>query len=94
MPSLAEIGPVVLEKIFFKSSMHFRYLPFEKDRALHLITGNDPSPKDALCVCVVEIGPQIFLEEEQMKSSQIEERTNGLKRNSFLQKSTLCVIII
>ena len=54
MPSLVEIGSVVLEKkIFFNFvnvfSLFRNYLPFEKDGALHLNKLDFPSPKDALC---------------------------------------------
>ena len=53
MPSLVEIGPVVMEKrilnvinVFF---LFPNYIPLEKDRALHLKKLESPSPKDALC---------------------------------------------
>ena len=53
MPSLVEIGPVVLEKIFFTFvsvfSLFRNYLPFDKGGALHLNKLESPSPKDALC---------------------------------------------
>ena len=45
MPSLVEIGQVVLEKKIFK----FRYyLPLEKGGALYFNKLESPSPKDAL----------------------------------------------
>ena len=54
MPSLVEIGPVVLEKkIFWNLSMYFslicNHLPLEKSGALHLNKLESPSPKDDLC---------------------------------------------
>ena len=53
VPSLVEIGPVVLEKIFFTFvsvfSLFRNYLPFDKGGALHLNKLESPSPKDALC---------------------------------------------
>ena len=53
MPSLVEIGPVVLEKIFFYFINVFRnfhnYLLLEKGGALHLNKLESPTPKDALC---------------------------------------------
>ena len=53
VPSLVEIGLVVLEKrifIFINVFSLFRsYLPLEKDRALHLNKLEFPSPKDAFC---------------------------------------------
>ena len=53
MPSLAEIGPVILEEEIFKSvnvfSLFRYYLTLEKGRALHLNKLKSPSPKDALC---------------------------------------------
>ena len=52
VPSLVEIGSVVLEKNIF-SSIYFllfhNYLPLEKDGALHLNKLESPSPKNALC---------------------------------------------
>ena len=54
MPSLVEIGTVVLEKKEFQNFINvfspFRnYLPSEKGGALHLIKLESPLPKDALC---------------------------------------------
>ena len=54
MQSLAEIGPVVLEKkIFFNFVNVFllfcNYLPLEYGRALHLNKLESPPPKDTLC---------------------------------------------
>ena len=50
MPSLVEIGPVVLEKKIFKLynvfSQFRNYLPLEKGGALHLNKYESPSPKD------------------------------------------------
>ena len=52
MPSLVEIGLVVLEKkIFNFLNVYFlfrNYLPLEKGRALHLNKLESPSAKDAL----------------------------------------------
>ena len=53
MPSLVEIGSVVLEKkIFLILSMYFslfrNYQPLEKGRSLHMNKIEFPSPKDAL----------------------------------------------
>ena len=63
MPSLVEIGPVVLDKkIFFYFvyvfSLFRNYLPLEKGLALHLNKLESSSPRDALC-CLVEIGPVV-----------------------------------
>ena len=55
VPSLVEIGPVVLEKIedFFNFvnvfSLFRNYLSLKKDGTLHLNKLESPSPKDALC---------------------------------------------
>ena len=53
MPSLVEIGPVVLEKKIFNFvnvfSLFRNYLPFAKGGALHLNRFESPSPKDTLC---------------------------------------------
>ena len=51
MPSLVEIGPVILEKKilnFVNVFLLFRnYLPLEKGRALHLSKLESLAPKDA-----------------------------------------------
>ena len=53
VPSLVEIGLVVLEKIFFNFvnvfSLFLNFLLLEKGRALHLNKIESPSPKDDLC---------------------------------------------
>ena len=54
MPSLVDIGHVILErKIFFNFVNEFSlfrdYLPLEKGGALHLNKFESPSPKNALC---------------------------------------------
>ena len=53
VPSLVEIGPVVLEKKIFKVANLFllfpNYLPFGKDVALHLSKIESPSPRNT-CV--------------------------------------------
>ena len=53
MPSLVEIGSVVLEKKIFKVHQCIftlsYYLPLEKGVALHLNKIESPLPKDALC---------------------------------------------
>ena len=54
VPSLVEIGSVVLEKKIFYNfvnvfSLFRNYLPLEKGGALHLNKLESPSPKDALC---------------------------------------------
>ena len=53
MPSLVEIGPVLLEKKILKFcqciSLFRNYLPLEKGGALHLNKLVSPSPKDASC---------------------------------------------
>ena len=51
MPSMVEIGPMVLEKFFFLIFLNVflllrNYLPLEKDEALHLNKLESPSPKD------------------------------------------------
>ena len=64
MPSLVEIGPVVLEKKilnFFNVFSLFRnYLPLEKRWALHLNKLESPSPKDALCQVWLKIGSLVL----------------------------------
>ena len=53
VPSLEEIGPVVLEKKIFKISqcisLFRNYLPLEKGGAFHLNKLESTSPIDALC---------------------------------------------
>jgi hypothetical protein len=52
MPSLIEIGLLVLEKIFKIFSVFLLfcdYLPLEKSNPLHLNNLESPPPKDDLC---------------------------------------------
>ena len=53
LPSLVEIGPLVLEKVILNFinvfSLFCNYLPLEKGRALHLNKLESPSPRDTLC---------------------------------------------
>ena len=53
VPSLVEIGPVVLEKKIFKLCLCIllirNYLPLENGGNLHLNKLESPSPRDALC---------------------------------------------
>ena len=58
VPSLVEIGPVVLEKIL-KFSLFHNYLPLEKDMALHLNKHNFPSQVCSL-PSLVEIVPVVL----------------------------------
>ena len=64
MPSLVEIGPVVLEKKIFKFRQYIfaicNYLPLEKGGALHLNKLNPLHPPSLL-----EIGPVVL--EKKMK---------------------------
>ena len=52
MPSLVEIGPVVLEEIFkFLNvfSLFRNHLPLDNGKVLHLNKLESPAPKDAIC---------------------------------------------
>ena len=67
MPSLVEIGPVVLKKKILKfrqcilNLLFHNYIPLKKDVVLHLNKQEYPSPKDALIqVCMVEIGLMVL----------------------------------
>ena len=64
MPSLVEIGSVVLEKRFLNFvnvfSLFRNYLPLEKGRALHLKKLEFPSPKDALWPVWLVLETKIF----------------------------------
>ena len=64
MPSLVEIGLVVLEKKIFFNFVNvlslFNCLPLEKSRALHFNTLESTSSKAALCESLVEIGSVVL----------------------------------
>ena len=59
MPSLVEIGPVVLEKIFKKFVNNFRYFviicPWKKGGTLHF-----PFTQGCIVPSLVEIGPEVL----------------------------------
>ena len=71
VPSLIDIGQVVLEKIFINFvnvfSLFRNYLPLEKDRALHLKTLKSPSPKDVLSQIWLKLA-QLFWRRWNVKS--------------------------
>ena len=56
MPSLVEIGPVVLEKILI-FLLFQNYLPLENGGGLHLNKLESPSVKDALCQVWLKLVP-------------------------------------
>ena len=58
LPSLVEIGPVVLKNFFF-ISLFRNYLPLEKGGALHLNKVESPSSK-MICVKLVLIVPVVL----------------------------------
>ena len=64
MPSLVEIGPVVLKKIFLNFvnvfSLFRNYLRLEKGGALHLNKLESPSPKDAFCQVWLQLAQWIW----------------------------------
>ena len=71
MPSLVEIGPVVLEKIFIFRQCIFairKCLPLEKGVALYLNILEYPSPKDVLCRVWWILAQWFLKEDENMKS--------------------------
>ena len=75
MPSLVEIGPVILENKYFfyffnVFTLYRNYLPLGKDMALYLKKLKSPLPEDALCRVWVEIG-SVVLENEYVKNLQI-----------------------
>ena len=79
MPSLVEIGSVVLDKkIFFNFvnlfSLFGNYLPLEKGGALHLNKLESPSPKDALCQVWLNSPSGSGVEDEIVKSLQQRRR--------------------
>ena len=73
MQSLDEISVVVLKKMifqYFQNNFTFSLLsPLEKGVALHLNKLESPSPKEALCKNLVEIGP-VVLEKKIFKFHQ------------------------
>ena len=76
MPSLVEIGSVVLEKkIFLISSIYFHYFviisPWKRGGGgFHLNKFESPSPKDAFCQVWLELAQSSGEEDENVKSLQ------------------------
>ena len=93
MPSLDEIGSVVLEKkIFFfvnVFSLFLNYLPLEKGKALHLYKLESPLPKDALCLVLVEISPVVLEKKMKMFTDRRTDRQTDRRRTKGDQKSSL-----
>ena len=67
MPSLVEIGPVILKRTlnFINVFSLFRnYLPLEKDRAFHLKKLESLSPKNVLCQVWLKLAKWYVLEKK------------------------------
>jgi hypothetical protein len=82
MPSLIEIGLLVLEKkIFFKIFSVFLlfcdYLPLEKGNPLHINNLESPSPKDDLCQVLLQLAQWFWRRSRKCKSLQTDGKTDG-----------------
>jgi hypothetical protein len=85
MPSLIEIGLLVLEKkIFFKNFSVFLlfrdYLSLEKDNPLHLKNLESPSPKDDLCQVWLKLTQWFWRRSRKCKILQTDGRTDDGQR--------------
>ena len=92
VPSLAEIGSVVLEKKIFLNgvsvfSLFRNYLPLEQDMALYLKKLESPSPKDILCHFFFLIRP-VVLEKIFFKDLVKIVQKDSFIRNSDTTKSS------
>ena len=79
MPSMVEIGRLVLEKkIFFYFVNVFlllhNYFPLEKGGALHLNKLETPSPKDALCQVWLKLTQWFWRKDENVTSLRQQQR--------------------
>ena len=84
VPSLVEIGPVILKKIFKVRqyiSLFPYYLPLEKGVALHLKKLESSSPKDALCQVWLKLA-QWFLRRRWKCENFTDRRTDGWRRTN------------
>jgi hypothetical protein len=94
LPGLIEIGPVVMEKIFFFNFSVFLlfpyYLPLEKGVSLQLIRVESPSPKSDLCQVWLKLTQWFWRRGRRYKSLQTDRRTGGRRttgdRNSSLER--------
>ena len=81
VPSLNEIGPMVMEKNYITVFLLFYYyLPSKKGRALHLNKPESKSPKDALC--------QFWLKLAQDSGSVVLEKKTNKKFTTTLTTTT------
>ena len=80
MPSLIEIGMLVLEKKIFLNFQYFLlfcdYLPLEKSNPLRFNNLECPPPKDDLCQVWLKLA-QRFWRSRKCKSLQTDGQTDG-----------------
>jgi hypothetical protein len=81
MPSLIEIGLLVLEKKIFKIFSVFLlfcdYLPFEKGNPLRFNKLESPLPKDDLCQIWLKLAQWFWRKSRKCKSLQTDGQTDN-----------------
>ena len=85
MPSLIEIGLLVLKKIFNVFLLFCDYLPLEKCNPLHFNNSESPSPKDDLCHVWLKLAQRFLRRSQKCISLQTDGRTDD--QNSSLELS-------
>ena len=84
MPSLVEIGPLVLEKKIFKNFQYFLlfcdYLPLEKSNPLGFNNLESPPPKDDLCQVWLKLAQWFWRRSRKCKSLQTDKQTDDGQR--------------
>ena len=92
MPSLVEIGPVVLEKKIFKFRQCILaisyYLPLEKVGAFHLNKLESPSSKDALCQVWLKLAEwfwrrKVYRRTDRQTDGRTDRQTIGDQKSSL-----------
>jgi hypothetical protein len=76
MPSLIEIGLLVLEKKFSVFLLFCDYLPLEKRNPLHFNNLEYPPPKDDLCQVWLKLAQWFWRRSRKCKSLQTDGRTD------------------
>ena len=81
MPSLIEIGLLVLEKKIFLNFQYFLlfcdYLPLEKGNPLYFNNLESPTPKDDLCQVWLKLAQRFWRRSRKCKSLQTDRQTDG-----------------
>ena len=76
MPSLIEIGLLVLKKIFKIFSVFCNYLPLEKSNPLRFNNLESPLPKDDLCQVWLKLAQWFWRGSQKCKSLQLDRQTD------------------